>query len=484
MSRIIIDLGFLKVAASFIQARKGGVLYYYRRYPKDVRHHFGGKDLKYVSLKTKDMQEALRQVAKLALADDAEWSSLRSPEAEAQGLTTKANREAGRSLLKRLDLKEGAGAPLDAGASLDAQMARIDAIDIFIDHLTGRHGPAYTEARERECRGEYGTSSESFLTPVEAEASRLLTSDPRKPRVLLSEALEEYIKATHDPTSPKREQHARLYVGKVFRIVGDLPLEAYTREHARKVRDKLTGDGLATSSLRRNFNGINAVINYAIREHGLGGVTNHFKGLLADRRNEEGPETPPFTTEELKAIAQACMARDDDIRHLIALQLDTGARIGEVVGLRREDVIMDDGVPHIFIRPHPKLGRRLKTKNSRRRVPLVGMSLWAAQRALKATERASDGWLFPRYSADNNIKSTQASAAVNGWIAKSLKIDKQSHSFRHSMKDRLTRVEAPQAIIDAIGGWKDQSSMASHYGEGPALPQLKGWLDRVVISGA
>ena len=45
MSRTIIDLGFLKVVASFIQVRKGGALYYYRRYPKDVRHHFGGKKL-------------------------------------------------------------------------------------------------------------------------------------------------------------------------------------------------------------------------------------------------------------------------------------------------------------------------------------------------------------------------------------------------------------------------------------------------------
>ncbi|MCP4562550.1 MAG: hypothetical protein GY873_39205 [Bosea sp.] len=101
MSRIVIDLGFLKVAASFIQVRKGGALYYYSRYPKDVRRHFGGRDLKYVSLKTKDMQEALRKVAKLAAADDAEWSSLRSPEAGALGLTTQANTDAAKGLLTR-----------------------------------------------------------------------------------------------------------------------------------------------------------------------------------------------------------------------------------------------------------------------------------------------------------------------------------------------------------------------------------------------
>ena len=226
MSRIIIDLGFLKVAASFIQVRKGGALYYYRRYPKDVRHHFGSKDLKYVSLKTKDMQEALREVAKLAAADDALWASLRSPEAQAHGLTTSANTLAAKGLLKMLGLNEGAGLPLEGEASDEAQLARIDAIDVFIDHLTGHHGPSYREAREREYHGEYGRSSESFLTPVEAEASRLLTSDPRKPRVLLSEALEDYLKAKNHKNRHKFEANSRLYVGKVVKIVGDLPLEA------------------------------------------------------------------------------------------------------------------------------------------------------------------------------------------------------------------------------------------------------------------
>jgi integrase len=482
MPRLVIDLGFLKVSASYIQARKRGRLYYYRRVPEDLRHHFGGKALKYVSLKTTDMADALRKVGPLARADDVLWASLRSTEAQAQGLTTADNTLAGRALLASLGLSEGAGAPLDDEASPQAQLARIDAIDVLLEHLQERHGPEYKLARDREYRGEAGSPSASFLTASEQEASRLLTSDPGRPRVLLSEALAVYLRDKNHKNRHKFEANSRLYVGKVASIVGDLPLDAYTREHARQVRDKLIEDGLTVSSTRRNLNGINAVINHAIKEFGLSGVTNHFKGLLTDRRGEAPKQKTPFTPKELKQIAEACKDRNDDIRHIVAILSDTASRIAEIVGLRREDIFLDHAVPHIFIRQHLERGRTLKNdRNSTRRVPLVGMALWGAQEALKKSKDDPQGWLFPRYAADNNIRNDGASGAVNKWIKESLKIPKTSHAFRHTMKDRLVRVEAPSAVIDAIGGWKDQQSMASAYGQGPMLDQLKAWLDKVVL---
>ena len=41
---------------------------------------------------------------------------------------------------------------------------------------------------------------------------------------------------------------------------------------------------------------------------------------------------------------------------------------------------MDADIPHVIIRPHP--WRRLKTKGSERTLPLIGCSLWAAERAV------------------------------------------------------------------------------------------------------
>jgi integrase len=69
---------------------------------------------------------------------------------------------------------------------------------------------------------------------------------------------------------------------------------------------------------------------------------------------------------------------DDDIRWLVALISDTGMRLSEAVGLRQHDLQLDHEVPHVALVPHAT--RRLKTDSSERVIPLVGASLWAAQR--------------------------------------------------------------------------------------------------------
>ena len=87
------------------------------------------------------------------------------------------------------------------------------------------------------------------------------------------------------------------------------------------------------------------------------------------------------------------MEMDDDMRWLIALISDTGMRLGEAVGLLKEDIILNNDVPHLRVKPHP--WRRLKTKGSQRDIPLVGASLWACKRLLEAN--ADSIFAFPRY---------------------------------------------------------------------------------------
>ena len=140
-------------------------------------------------------------------------------------------------------------------------------------------------------------------------------------------------------------------------------------------------------------------------------------------------------------------------------------------------------VPYIHIRAYKSLGRTLKTEPSERRVPLIGVALWAAQRAVEASKERCDksGWLFPRYASDGEIDGTTAANGINKWLKKLTKTTKTSHSFRHSMRDRLRHVGAPVDIQDAIGGWGSKT-VGMGYGEGYRLEQLKGWLDKVVIA--
>lgn len=267
--------------------------------------------------------------------------------------------------------------------------------------------------------------------------------------------------------------------------MGDLPLGSYTRENARAVRD-VFASGRSTATVRRRLNTIRAVFTHGLKEFGLTKeIDNHFKGLQITNEGEDAKKRLPFSTVELKAISTACQRLNDDIRWIVALQLDTGARLSEIVGLRASDVFVSGETPFVWIKEHRALGHTLKTANSERKVPLVGLSLWGAQRAAGAAETlksAKAGWLFPRYASDGNIKSTYASNTINKWLSKSLSIPKTSHSFRHSMRDRLRVAGAPSDIQDAIGGWSSGRSVGESYGLGHKPETLKPYLDKVVLT--
>lgn len=468
----MVDLGFLQVVVSYITPKPSGLWLYQRRYPADLRKHFGGKVLKKVSLQTKNEQEAIRRAAKLAAADDKLWAALRSTAGQDLGLTTPETRVAAKVLVSEWGLSEGAG----HRTGPDAHRQISDVVDVLDDYFVSRYGKAYAEARAGQSID--GSPPESFYTPVEAEAIRLVMNDASQRPVLLSEAQSSYIQ--HKNKDSKFEQATKRYVAIMIDEFGDLPLANYTKQNVNTLRDKLLSGGASTATVKRYFKSLSAIFSHGVDEFDLKGVGNPFSRFKIPKDGDDARAREPFTTSELKAIQLACQARDDSVRHLVAIQSDTGARIAEIVGLRVEDVVLKHKVPHIHIRPHAGLGRSLKTKSSARLVPLVGLALWGAQRAMDG--KPTTGWLFPLYAADNDIRSTSASNTVNKWLRESLRITKTSHSFRHSMADRLRAVDAPQGIIDAIGGWTSHSSMANAYGSGHVLENLQGWLDKVVIS--
>jgi len=474
--KLILDAGFLRVSVSYLQCRSSGLFYYYRRIPEELRGHYQGRRFRLQSLQTRNEQEAIRKVAGLASADDALWASLRAPEARDLSLTTGETRDAAEALLRDLGLSPGEG----ARTGHDRHRAFSDVVDVLDTYFVQRYGDDYERSRKDE-RYAAMVGPQDFHNPVEREAIRLIMTDPRKPRVLLSDALDHYLKHHKNHGNRKFANDNRNYIGRVIAAAGDLPIGEYKRPHANTVRDRLIASGIARSTVRRALNAICAIYNHGLREFDLQSVGNPFAELPIAQEGEDSEERKPFTTDELKVIAAVCETRDDDIRHLVAIQLDTGARLAEIVGLRIEDVFPQHDVPHLSIRPHERLGRTLKNANSERMVPLVGMALWGVTRALEGSGGQSKGWLFPRYAEDNNIKATHASNTINKWLRATTKADKTSHSFRHSMRDRLRHVGTPEEIQDAIGGWSSQASVGRGYGTGHLLTQLQEWLQRAVM---
>jgi integrase len=471
VSFVLLEAGFLTVTIRH-SLLKNGVYFYYRRIPYDVRSHFGGKLHRRVSLKTKEAHVAAKKIAALAAADDALWTSLRSPKAQELGLTTQQNRLAAETLLSAIGLAHG-----DAHHDEESGLDHVEILDTYFD---GRYGNKYLEVRHDPQRSQ--KDLERTLTPVEREAVRLVMEDPRKRRVTLNDALEAYLKNHENGEQEKFVRDTRRAIQHVIASVGDLPLEAYMREHANAVRDYLLARGTRTGTVRRELNRIKAVFNVGLTEFDLWTAKSPFEKLRIPNEDQDAEKRETFTAQELQAIGQACREMNDDIRHIIALQANTGARLGEIVGLRVEDVVLDHATPHIHIRPHVKLGRTLKTDTSERKVPLVGVALWAAQIAVEANRKGGKkGWLFPRYASDGTIKATHAPNTINKWLQTVTKTEKTSHSFRHTMRDRLRHAGTPHDIQDAIGGWGTRT-VGMGYGEGYRLEQLKGWLDKVVIA--
>ena len=236
---------------------------------------------------------------------------------------------------------------------------------------------------------------------------------------------------------------------------------------AGRFRDYLFERGMSSSSVKRVFSSVRAVINLAIREHGLSG-TNVFSGTFIPD-DEVKKKRLPIPTNDLIKIQQECMRLDDEPRWLIALISDTGMRLSEACGLQACDIHMDGDTPYINLVEHP--WRRLKTTSSCRQLPLVGASLWAAHRILKT----GSAFAFPKYCTETKCNANSASAALNKWLKPRVPDGCVIHSFRHSLRDRLRAIECPADIIDAIGGWTTEG-IGHQYGKGHSISVMHGWM--------
>ena len=288
---------------------------------------------------------------------------------------------------------------------------------------------------------------------------------------LLSEAGRFYVDMKGKAGDKRFERYTSRVVSEVIGLAGDKLISAYTRHDALAFRDSLLERGSANATVKRNFECVRAIWNFAAREHSVGSV-NPFSNM--NYGNGRGPsKRKPIPIEDIRKVQQLCFDIDDEIRWLVALLSDTGMRLSEAVGLIKSDIHMDDKTPYVRLKPHN--WRKLKTTGSERDVPLVGASLWAAQQA--SAENSAD-FLFPRYCSFDGCKADYASNALNKWLRKYVPEGCVIHSFRHSMRDRLRAVQCPSDVIDQIGGWATVG-VGQGYGQGHNLCIKQYWMKKL-----
>jgi integrase len=182
------------------------------------------------------------------------------------------------------------------------------------------------------------------------------------------------------------------------------------------------------------------------------------------RLDEDDPDRAPFNVAELKKLFGSPVfidrtgpkgARGEVDYWLPLLALFTGGRRGELAGLRVADVQDIDGHTMLTFVEDREAGRRLKTRNSQRAVPLhptlreLGFLDYVHQ-------READGhkaWLFPSVAPDRP-GALEAWTKWFGRYRRSLGISDTNvfHSFRHNFIDALRAARVDQEMREALFG--------------------------------
>ncbi|MDB4054114.1 tyrosine-type recombinase/integrase [Octadecabacter sp.] len=337
----------------------------------------------------------------------------------------------------------------------------------------------------------YGQSIRARLSECEEEARTLAThlshllkqswQSNNKVKVCIDQALrsvrpakvtfaaiaEEYI-----TTRQVDHKSSMVAIRALLTVAGDRPVESYKRDDARALLAHLQSVGNKTATIRRRFNSISAILNFAYQELEID-KRNPFAQMTIVGEGLDAAKRGTFTEQELRDGYKQSMNSLTGIPLLFPILGETGCRLAEIVGLRVGDVDLDDRV--LRIRPNNK--RRLKTAGSERSLPLTHTASLALSMAL---EYADDEWMFPRYIKEDGCYATHASNALAKWTKRRWGLT--AHSLRHTFRDRLRAAEVPLEAIDQIGGWSSVSSIGSSYGKGYTVDHLRRYMDQVAIT--
>ena len=436
-----------------------GMVYYRRVIPLAIReaHNLPRFVKKATGVSAANGAEAVAAITKLNGLQEREWSQL---EKGVTGSTTllkllallKANGFAG--------LKEGGFETLTGGEQ------------VYID---GERDTVQTEVMEYLQKL---LATNGSLPPELSLLSKMTDiSNVATIPTTLSVALSDYL-SRHKKPSTGHTYDSTSCISKFIKLHGDMVVTDIPRSMAHDyVSDRLNSK-VKTTTIRRELNQLGAIVAKAFLELGVE-KKSPFSSIDIPGEGLDAKPKKPITTVKLEKLL-ATIRTSKTSSHLIAkILLNTGMRIAELAVAKVEDVHLVDasGTPLEipFITVVPNAFRRLKTNESERAIPLVGISLEAAHEAVRQAGKAE--YLFPQYGKKDG--GTNASAAVNASLDF---VDINSHEFRHFISTRMREKMIPLDVRETITGHSSKgSSELKGYGEGYKLEQLHPELLKVAI---
>jgi integrase len=347
----------------------------------------------------------------------------------------------------------------------------IKKLDQVPETLGNQAEPALEDSQTVKVRGV--RFEESFVADL---ISRHMAGLPPPSESTVEDAYKIYMRETAGLRSRKFYRDAAYYFGAFVTLFGNLRFTDLRHAHAAQYRDWQLARGLHPTSVRKHITLLNAMLNCAFKHLGLDRLSP-FRQLSIPGEGESDKTFPEVSFDMLQAVKTHLLQFPRAPHCLVGLvQINTGMRISEPVFARREDLVLDHEIPHLWVRRNQLSFR--KTKSSIRAVPLVGVSLEAAQALAKISDRSRSEWLIPLYARD--IGNTTCSASLNKTL-KSFKFT--SHMFRHTFIDRLKACgDIPVKLAESITGHSSGGSDFDHYGTvGYSLGQKLAVIKRVEV---
>jgi integrase len=427
--------------------QRNDTCYWQRKIPSDLLDRYPSSGPLKVNLRTLDPAVISSKVATLNRQHEALWAAMRKDPT----LTPVSARDEAKKLLKGFGIEPQLRDPHEAD------------LEGFFAHIDSKRED-YADRQQEPEEAYHGAPAAEYLSKPELEALKILKGGNQ---FLLSDALDIYLDEhpkRGQPGFAKLEIYTRRVWNKLLDLHGDRVFTEVTRDEARAFRDLLMVE-LKTDSVRRNLSVIRAVFAAAIREKPIKNHDNVWEALKISGEGTDVTKRETLDPSQMATLRDKCKASDDAPRWVLSIQLDAGTRIAEVVGLALSDIKIDgEEVPYVELKPHP--WRTLKNDGSIRDIPLVGHALWAARRVIETATKGQI-YAFPQYIKDGECQASTASATLNKWM-RAAGVDRTTHCFRHTMRDRLRNTGATKDIQDAVGGW-GKSSDADNYGHGYAL---------------
>lgn len=273
--------------------------------------------------------------------------------------------------------------------------------------------------------------------------------------------------ALSDDQRRKWRNRLNLATENFVNLIGDKPIADLTRSDALAFRawwqDRLAAEDLDIDTANKNLGSLRKMFETVNNAHDLG-LKAVFTGLrIAGAVTKRRAAFAPEFVQDRILVPGALGDLNEEAADILRVVADTGLRLSEVCNLLPARIHLGGKIPYVEIRAD---GRKLKTPDSERDIPLVGV-------ALAAMKRHPNG--YPRY----RDKSASLSALVNKVLDQKGLLPTAKHSLyslRHTFEDRLTAIETPEKVVSSLMGHK---WIRPKYGVGPSLALKHKWLSRI-----